>query len=226
MIPQNLQESLHAVFDSQPERSDMIIRTMDNMHSVAQDKTMKGTAINFLHLNQISDYVDGFLERKDASPDSFAPPVKPKKSSVSRQDTDLFVGKTVDFSIENWDKKQQQNLLETDFKADISPKKAAEEKGTAIKQERISAADNKNFLSETKEKVETLREALNSREAVQGAAKGFLTGGKVGAAKGYCTAVVAKLAKNKREHDLESKCDSSEDTSQSSTSSSNSRHKM
>lgn len=212
MVDEGLQNSLEGVFDKHPERSGMIIKTMNNMPSVTQDESMAGTIRNFLHLNQISDYVDRFLERKNADPAGFAPPSKPKSSTLSPQDTDMFVGKTIDFSLENWDKKQQQKLLATGFKAEASPKKDAELKGLSIKQELATSADNKSFLAKTEESLQNIKDALASREAVQGAVKGFLTGGQAGAVKGYCTGAVASLAKKKKDHEFKAKCDNSADT--------------
>ena len=137
MVSPELQQSLENVFDSQPERSDMIIQSMNTMPSVNQDDNKAGAIKTFLYLDQVSNYVEQFLQRKNADPASFAPPVKPKSVSISQQDTDMFIGKSVDFSVENWNKIQQQKLLTTGFKADVSTKQDAEFKGLAIKQERV-----------------------------------------------------------------------------------------
>ena len=225
MVSNELQKSLEGVFDSHPERSDMIIKNMDKMPSVGHGENQEGTIKTFLHLNQISEYVDRFLGRKSADPASFAPPSKPKSSSISQQDTDMFVGKTIDHSVKNWDKTQQKTLLATGFKAEGTTKKDAELKGQTIKQERANSADNKSFLDKTQDNIQNVREALTSREAVKGAVKGFLTGGQAGAVKGYCTGAVAGLAKNKRDHDFVAKSDKTADTAQDSADSAGPKRK-
>jgi hypothetical protein len=212
MVSKGLQRSLEGVFDSQPERSNMVIQNMNNMPSVGQDENLASTVKDFLHLNDISNYVDRFLERKNADPASFAPPSKPKNSNISLQDTDMFVGKTIDFSLENWDQKQQQRLIATNFQAEVSTKEDAEFKGLTIKQERANSADNKCFLNKAHENLQNVKDALTSREAVQGAVKGFMTGGQAGAVKGYCTGAVAGLAKKKRDHDFMAKSGDSAET--------------
>ena len=219
MVSKELQSSLEDVFDSQPERSDMIIKNMDKMPSVGHGENQEGTARNFLHLNQISEYVDRFLGRKGADPAGFAPPSKPKSSNLSQKDTDMFVGKTIGHSVNNWDKTQQKELLATGFKAGVSTKvsqKEAELKGQAIKQERATSADNKSFLNKTQDNIQNVRDALTSREAIKGGVKGFLTGGQAGVVKGYTTGAVASLAKNKRDHDFVSKSDKSAEKTQDS----------
>lgn len=219
MVPEELQKSLEGVFDSQPQRSDMIIQNMNNMPSVGQDENFAGTIKTFLHLNQISNYVDKFLEKKDADPASFAPPSKPKSANLSPQDTDMFISKSIDFSVKNWDKKQQQTLLATGFKAETTNKEDALTKGSAIKQERAGVADTKNFLDNAQGKLQNVKDALTSREAVKGAVKGFLTGGQAGAVKGYCTGAVAGLAKKKRDHDFMAKSGDSLETKRDSAAS-------
>lgn len=202
MVSPELQQSLENVFDSQPDRSNMIIQSMNSMPSVNQNANEVGAIKTFLHLNQISNYVEQFLERKKVDPASFAPPAKPRSINISQQDTDMFVGKAVDFSVDNWDKIQQQKLLKTGFQASVSTKQEAEFKGLTIKQERANTTNNKSFLDKSEDNVKNVKEALTSREAVKSAVKGFLTGGQVGAVKGYCTGAVASLAKNKRDHDF------------------------
>ena len=214
MVSAELQQSLEDVFNRQPERSDMIIQTMNVMPSVIQDDNKAGAIKTFLYLDQISNYVELFLQRKNADPDCFAPPVKPRSVSISQQDTDIFIGKSVDFSVKNWNKIQQQLLLSTGFKAEVSTRQAAEFKGLAVKQERIGAANNKSFLDKTQDNLKDIKEAMLSKEAVQDAVKGFLTGGHAGAVKGYCSGAIASLAKNKRDHDFLAKCDGSAESTQ------------
>ena len=64
-----------------------------------------------------------------------------------------------------------------------------------------------------------------SKEAVQGAVKGFLTGGQAGAVKGYCCGAVASLAKNKRDYDFVAKSDSSAESAQNSKASTGPKRK-
>ncbi len=225
MVSAELQESLEDVFDRQPERSNMIIQSMNAMSSIGQDENNASAIKTFLHLDQISNYVDQFLERKNPDPACFAPPAQPKSVRISQKDTDMFIGKTVDFSVEHWNKVQQQKLLTTGFKAEVSTKQDAEFKGLAIKQERASSANNKNFLDKTQDNLKDVKDALASKEAVKGAVKGYLTGGHAGAVKGYCTGAVASLAKNKRDHDFVAKSAESTDTTQKSMASAGPKRK-
>ena len=225
MVSPELQQSLENVFDQQPERSNMIIQSMNVMSSVNQGQDNNDVIRTFLYLDQVSTYVEQFLQRKNADPASFAPPVKPRSVSISQQDTDKFIGKTVDFSVENWNKIQQQRLLSTGFKADVSTQQDAEFKGLSVKQERIGAVNNKMFLDRTKDNLKDIQDAMLSKEAVQGAVKGFLIGGQAGAVKGYCSGAVASLAKNKRDYDFLAKCDNSAESEQKSKASTGPKRK-